>query len=161
VKDCVAPGANDTLGGETLTTMCASTVICALAVCDGLAWLTAESATGFGAGTDAGARYSTLPAGAVVTTTQGLEPTTQTCPTNVLPPAIPPTCHVTFAFALPEILAVNICRWLTARVAESGDNEMLAELVSVTLAVLEMLGFAWLVARTVTIAGDGSDAGAV
>jgi hypothetical protein len=120
-----------------------------------------ESATGFGDGTDAGAKYSTLPAGAVVTITHGLDATTQICPTDVLPPAIPPTCQMTFVFALPEILAVNICRWLAARVAERGDNEMLAELVSVTLAVLEMFGFAWLVARTVTVAGEGSDAGAV
>jgi hypothetical protein len=38
---------------------------------------------------------------------------------------------------------------------------MLAKLVIVTLAVFETLGFEWLVARTVTIAGDGTAAGAV
>jgi len=38
---------------------------------------------------------------------------------------------------------------------------MLAWLVSVTLAVAESLGFASLVARTVTVAGDGSAFGAV
>jgi hypothetical protein len=90
--------------------MCASTVICALAVCDGFAALTAERVTGFGDGTDAGARYSTLPAGAVVTTTHGFDPTAQTCPTLALPPATPPISHMTFVFALPETLAVNICR---------------------------------------------------
>ena len=142
VKDCAAPGGKVALGGETLTTMCASKVICALATCDGFAWLTTESVTGFGDGTDAGARYSTLPAGAIVTIAQGLDPTTQIWPTDVFPPGIPATCHETFVLALPEIVAVSICRWLTARVAESGDNEMLARLVSVTLAEFEMLGFA-------------------
>lgn len=55
VNDCVAPGARVALGGETLTIMCASTVIGALALCEGFAWLTAEIVTGFGDGTEAGA----------------------------------------------------------------------------------------------------------
>jgi hypothetical protein len=38
---------------------------------------------------------------------------------------------------------------------------MLAELVIVTVAVFDALAFAWLVARTVTVAGDGTEAGAV
>jgi hypothetical protein len=50
---------------------------------------------------------------------------------------------------------------LTARVADIGESEMLAKLVIVTLAVLDTLAFAWLVARTVTVAGDGGTAGAV
>ncbi len=142
VKVCVAPGGRFALGGATLTIMCASTVICALALCDGFAWLTAARVTGFGEGTDAGARNSTLLAGALVTTTHGFDATTQICPTAALPPAMPPACHVTFVFALPVTLAVNICRWLTARVAEVGESEMLAVLVSVTMAMLDTLGFA-------------------
>jgi hypothetical protein len=109
-KDCVPPGARLALDGDTETTMCASTVICALAIWDGFATFAAERFTGFGDGTDAGARYSTLPAGAVVTTTHGFDATTQICPTLVLPPATSPTCHVTFVFVLPETLAVKICR---------------------------------------------------
>jgi hypothetical protein len=78
-----------------------------------------------------------------------------------LPPATPATCHVTFVFALPKIFAVNICVWLTASVTAFGDTEMLASLVSVTVAVLETFVFAWLVARTVTVTGEGSETGAV
>jgi hypothetical protein len=63
--------------------------------------------------------------------------------------------------ALPEMLAANICAWFTASVAEIGVTEMLAELVSVTIAVFETLAFTWLVARTVTVTGDGREAGAV
>lgn len=96
-----------------------------------------------------------------MTTAHGLDPTAQIWPRVVLPPGTPPTCHVTFVLALPEMLAVNICVWLTARVAAFGVKEMLAELVSVTTAVFETLVFAWLVARTVTVTGDGSEAGAV
>lgn len=55
MKVCVPPGASVALGGETLTMMCASTVICALVVCEGFAWLTTEIGTGFGDGTEAGA----------------------------------------------------------------------------------------------------------
>ena len=65
---CVAVGARLTLGGETLTTICDRTVICALIDCAGSAWLVAVRVTGFGEGTESGAKYSTVPAGAAFTT---------------------------------------------------------------------------------------------
>jgi hypothetical protein len=55
VNDWVEPGESVALAGETPTIMCARTVTCALALCDGFAWLTAEIVTGFGDGTEVGA----------------------------------------------------------------------------------------------------------
>jgi hypothetical protein len=121
----------------------------------------AVSVTGFGEGTAAGARYSTVPAGAVLTTWQGLDPTTQICPTSVLPPGIPATCQTTFEFGVPETVAVNGCRFPTALVTLEGLNVSVAELVNVTVADPATFGFTALTAWTVTIDGTGNADGAV
>lgn len=146
VNVCVVAGATFALGGETLTTMCARIVICAFMNCVGSASLAAVSVTGFGEGTSAGARYSTVPAGAVFTTWHGLEATTQICPTTVLPPAIPATCQITFEFEVPETAAVNGCRCPTAAVTADGVNVTEAVLVSATVAGPETFGFTALTA---------------
>jgi hypothetical protein len=119
------------------------------------------SVTGFGDGTAGGARYSTVPAVAVLTTWHGLDATTQICPTAVLPPGIPETCQITFAFGLPETEAVNGCRCPTAALALDGVKFSAALLVSVTLAIPAALGFAALTAWTMTVVGEGNADGAV
>src|SRR5579863_306794 len=148
-------------GGETLSAMCARTVIWALADCDASAWLVTKSVTGLGEGVAPGAKYSTLPAGAELTCWHGLDARTQICPTVVFPPGIPLISHVTFVLGVPEIEAVNIWRWLTARVELNGVSARDTVLEIVTLALPVALGFAELVAWTVTVGGVGNDAGAV
>jgi len=115
-------------------------------ICAGNAWLETVSGIGFGDGIDAGARYSTLPAGAMLTNWHGFDATTQICPTLVLPPGIPLTCQITFVFALPEMVTVNGWRWLTALVALPGVNVSAPGIVSVTVASPEAAGFAALTA---------------
>jgi len=64
-------------------------------------------------------------------------------------------------FAVPVIVAVNIWRWLTARVEVKGVSESEAVLVSVTVALPMAIEFTVLVAWMVTVGGEGSESGAV
>ena len=82
----------------------------------------------------------------MVTAWQGLDATTQTCPTAAFPPEIPFTCHVILVFALPEITAEKVCRCETASVELAGPSVTDSELVRVTVAWPEMFELAVLVA---------------
>jgi hypothetical protein len=68
--------------------------------------------------------------------------------------------HVTALLEVPPTVAVYCWVWATARVAESGVNEMLTGGLSVTVALADLVGSAALVAVTVTVCGPLSAAGA-
>jgi len=124
-------------------------VIEALLIVEASDWLTAVSVTVIEVGTAAGARKSTPTAGAVEMDWHGFDPAAQTWPKIVLPPAIPFTNQFIFAFAAPVMLALNVCRWLMARVAPGGVTDSTAPLTSVMLAVAVLDALALLVARSV------------
>jgi hypothetical protein len=63
---------------------------------DGSALLAAVTVTGLVAGTEAGARKSTLPEMGAAGAAHGFEPGTQICPTIALPFGIPFTDHSAF-----------------------------------------------------------------
>src|ERR1019366_6242625 len=69
--------------------------------------------------------------------------------------------HVTAVLEVPPTVAAYCWVWAAARVAESGDNEMLTGGVSVTVAVADLVGSATLVAFTVTVWELVIEAGAV
>jgi hypothetical protein len=96
--------------------------------------LVAVNVTGFVAGTDAGARNSTLlavgPAGAV----HGLDPLTQTWPVSAFPFRTPFTVQVTAVSGVFDTLAAKDCRWLVDTVAVPGDTLTPTLLVTVTVA---------------------------
>jgi hypothetical protein len=78
-----------------------------------------------------------------------------------LPLAIPFTSHATLAPAARQNEAVNDCGWPSARVTDEGEIEFVAAQVIVTFALPDAEVSAVLVAVTVTVAGDGTAAGAV
>jgi len=84
----------------------------------------------------------------------------------LFPPAMPLTFHVTLVLLVLVTVAVNCCLWEIRTVADAGEifTEMGgggAGFVMVTTALPTAAGTALLVACTVTVAGDGTTAGAV
>ena len=90
VKTWAAPVETVAEGGRRLTTMLSCKVTVTEALSLGLAWLTAVTVALAPDGRIAGAVKR--PAEVIV-------------PADVLPPAMPFTCHVTFAFVLPVTVA--------------------------------------------------------
>jgi hypothetical protein len=82
-------------------------------------------------------------------------------PIVAFPPTIPFASHVMLAAEEAQNEAVNTCVWLNATLADGGEIEFVAEHAIVTFAVPNFELSATLVAVTVTVAGDGGDAGAV
>ena len=74
---------------------------------------------------------------------------------------MPLTCQVTFWLGVLFTCTVNVWRWPMARVALAGVSVTLIAAVKVTVALAEMLGFALLLARTVTEPPGGRLCGAV
>lgn len=140
-------------GGETDTT----TLLVMLTVADSAVELPSVTAlaiarivTGLVAGMLLGAVYRPVSA-----------PVAAMVPRPELPLAIPFTSHATVAPAARQNDAVNDCAWPSATLADAGEIEFVAVQVIVTLALPEADLSAALVAVTVTIAGDGTAAGAV
>lgn len=92
----------------------------ALPLFEASAWLVAVSCTGLLAGTDAGAKKSTLPEAGPAGVTQGFDPLTHIWPVVKFPLGIPFTDHVTEASALFVTVAPNDVRWLTGTEAVGG-----------------------------------------
>jgi hypothetical protein len=82
-------------------------------------------------------------------------------PSVAFPPVIPLASQVTDAPAAWQNETVNTCVCAKAILAAEGEIEFVAAHVIVTLAVPNFEASATLVAVTVTVAGDGGDAGAV
>ncbi len=77
------------------------------------------------------------------------------------PLAIPLTSHATLAPAARQNEAVNDCGWPSARLADVGEIAFVAVQVIVTFALPDAEVSTVLVAVTVTLAGEGTAAGAV
>ena len=69
--------------------------------------------------------------------------------------------QVTAGFAVLPTVAVNVLVALTSRVTVAGESATVIAASTVTAAEADLLGSAWLVAVTVTDAGDGTVEGAV
>ena len=69
--------------------------------------------------------------------------------------------QVTALLEAPPTVAVYCWVWATARVADSGVNEIVTGGVRVTVAVADLVGSATLVAFTVTVCAVATLAGAV
>jgi len=84
-----------------------------------------------------------------------------TVPTVALPPAIPFTLQVTAVFAVPVTVAVNCCVAPVTTEALVGLTVTATPETIVTDAEADLVGSNWLVAITVTVAGEGTADGAV
>jgi hypothetical protein len=105
---------------------------------------------GFVEGTAAGAVYRAVFAVALTIV-----------PSVALPPMIPFASQATDAPEARQNETVNTCVWLNATLTDGGEIEFVAEQAIVALAVPIFELSATLVAVTVTVAGDGGNAGAV
>lgn len=106
--------------------------------------------TGFVEGTTNGAVYRAVFAVALTIV-----------PSVAFPPVIPLASQVTDAPEARQNETVNACVWLNATLADGGEIEFVAAHVIVTLAVPIFELSATLLAVTVTVDGDGGNAGAV
>jgi hypothetical protein len=121
----------------------------ALAVLVLSAWLVAVTVTIAGFGTVVGAVY---------------KPSDEIVPTAALPLTVLFTDHVTVVFGVPVTVAVNCCVVVVCTVADVGDNVMVTDGGAAVIVVVALALFvlsATLVAVTVTVAGEGTEAGAV
>jgi hypothetical protein len=133
-------------------------VIVAVALFVGSATLVATTDTGFCAGADEGATYTTLPANPPAGTKHGLVPASQASPTAEFPFVTPFTVHVTFRFGEPATDGVSVTVPNVATVAVAGATLTDMSLVRVMdAATLVPPDVAW----TVSEDGDGRLAGAV
>ena len=84
-------------------------------------------------------------------------------PTLTLPALTPSTDQVTVVFALPVTVAVNCWVWPFVIALRPGltDTATPVAAVTVTVAVPDFVGSAADTALTVTVAGEGTAAGAV
>jgi hypothetical protein len=141
-----------TLGvdGETVTVIAGAAVIVTVALSNFVlsATETAVTVTATGFGIVAGAVYN--PPAVIV-------------PTVASPPAVPLTSHVTAVFAEFATVAVNCCVPFTATLGVFGETVTVTAggAVTVTDAVPLLVLSACETAVTVTVAGAGTDAGAV
>jgi hypothetical protein len=110
----------------------------------------AWSVIGFVEGTATGAVYKAVFAVALTI-----------APSVAFPPVIPLVSQVTDAPVARQNETVNTCVCARTTLAAEGEIEFVAAHVIVTLAVPNFEVSATLVAVTVTVAGDGGDAGAV
>lgn len=78
-----------------------------------------------------------------------------------LPPAIPLTSHAIPVVGETQRDAVKICVALVVTLAVAGESEPEAEQVIVTVAEADFDGSAMLVAVTLTVGCEGTEAGAV
>jgi hypothetical protein len=155
-------GPRNTYPGETLTVIGEGVIVTAAEpVWTGVVWLVAVNCTLFGEGTRLGARNSTPPETGPDGAAQGLELGTQIRPVVEFPFAIPFTAHATAVFGAFATEAPNNARWPAIMLRLPG--EMVTRILSVTVApaFADCTGFDWLVARIVTVFGEGIVAGAV
>ena len=73
----------------------------------------------------------------------------------------PATVQLTAGFAVLPTVAVNVLVALTSSVTVAGESATVIAASTVTAAAAVLVGSAWLVAVTVTAAGDGTAEGAV
>src|SRR5580704_13991367 len=113
--------------------------------------LVAVIATGFTAGTNEGAMYSTLPESGPEGGTHGFVPVRQIWPTSELPLGTPFTIQVAVVSGVFVTIAAKLALVFTATVAVAGLTETVTLLVIVTVAdavtgpPLEGLNVAWTV----------------
>ena len=74
---------------------------------------------------------------------------------------VPAIVQLTAGFAVLPTVAVNVLVALTSSVAVAGESATVIAASTATAAAADLVGSAWLVAVTVTDAGDGTAAGAV
>jgi hypothetical protein len=150
VNSAVPNGARNASAGQTFIWTCERIVTWVLAPREGSAALVAVIVTGLLVGRLAGARKSTLPTVAPVGETQGFEPATQICPRFTFPFSTPSTDQVTAWLGVFTMVAENVCRWLTASVAEVVDKLTDTSLTTLIVAPVDWDGSAWLVAWSST-----------
>ena len=149
VNCCVAPFITFALVGDMLTFTPAEIVTVAVADLVGSATLVAVTVTVAGDGIVPGAVYK--PVELMVPHAAPVQPA-------------PETLKVTAVFVVPVTVAVNCSVPLGAALPDPGLRVTAtgtAGAVTVTVDVADFVGSATLVARTVTVAGDGAVAGAV